>query len=436
MAIGDIPIPTPSFPRANSVQNMLLGDAASQAPGSRALMTALGAGNITSDEYKALANITPRNTNAAVRGLVAGQVTPGEFLQTQRMVGNPGMTAANASIGASDDLISQALARSAPAASTGGGVARAAAPLADDFIGALGAVAPSVATTPATGGFLSRLMGQGAAARAGGGGLLKAGGIGRAGLYGVGGMLAGGAVDNLNLGGEGSNWDNGLSDAITAGGIGAGIGSMIAPGLGTAIGGGLGLAAGGLWGIVKGDKTNKEGRINDAYTGTRDIIQSLGAQYGLDNSMLQNIMLEFDASAQIMMQQGDEEGLKALVDQMEVNLPGTLLSYRMEQEATKKQNERIMGIQQQFAPIFNSIQARSGMNNQVAYEQALVAADTLSASNPMLADLVRNNAASSRASADNLMAAYASQTAIGMAQGLEGQAAAAAFADNTQPVSL
>lgn len=303
--------------------------------------------------------------------------------------------------------------------------ARAAVGLTDDAMAAYGnAYAAGLGTAGAnTGklGFMARLKG---------GVGLKSGLVG-AGL-GMAGLMGSGMVDQMNLGGEGSTLDNYLTGGIGGAGVGAGIGSMFGP-MGTAIGGAGGFFAGGIYKALTGDTSNKEERITKAYTGMTSVIQDLGTQYGLNSETMQNVMLEYDAAARIMMENGDEEGLKQLAEMMQTSLPSTLMQYRMEQEQEKRQTERMLAIQTQFAPIFQSIVGRSGLNAEAAYTMALDSADSLAQTNPQLASLVRSNAANTRSSADATMAAYASQAALGMSGNIEEQMA---VAQNTMPVSI
>lgn len=295
----------------------------------------------------------------------------------------------------------------------------AATNVADDIVAqAASAAVPAeaaAASTAARSGILGRLgLGAGALGK---GNLLKGG------AYAIGGQIAGSMAGGLDLGGEGSAVDRSVSPALAGAGAGAAIGSFIAPGLGTAIGAGVGAVGGGLYGYFTGDKTNKADRLQSSYTGMRDTIQELGATYGLSPDTMANLMLEFEAGAQINLQQEDEDGMKAFIAQLETTLPQTMLQYRMQQEAESKQNARIMGLQKEFAPIFSSIIDRSAINSNVAYEQALHAGDALAQTNPQLAALVTSNAASSRSNQDALMAAYAAQiSTVPTAQSMQEQA--------------
>lgn len=470
------------------VQNMLLSQASQGATPSRALQQAFNTGQITGDEL-AQQMVRPSSTGPQVRAMVAGQMTPDEFVASQRMMPDSLITQM------SDDLAARSSARAplalgpgralnaiplGPVGAPGGfggalnaggrggqlvpsqfggrtggttvipggtttagtraagplalgagdDVARAGAGLVDDagrVVGqAIGTAAPILGDTPfgpakPKVSFMQRLRG---------GGSLKssAAGIG----LGIAGLMGSGLVDQMNLGGEGSTLDNYLTGAIGGAGTGAGLGSFGGP-LGMAIGGAGGFFAGGIYKALTGDTSTKEERITKAYTGMTDVIQDLGAQYGLSESTMQNVMLEYDAAARIMMENGDEDGLKALAEMMQTSLPSTLLQYRLEEEQEKRQTERMLAIQTQFAPIFQSIVGRSGLNAEAAYSQALNSADTLAETNPQLAALVRSNAANTRSSSDAMMAAYASQAALGMAGNLEEQYA---VAQNTMPVSL
>jgi len=249
---------------------------------------------------------------------------------------------------------------------------------------------------------------------------------------GVVGTLAGGLLAGQDIGGENSGFDRSVSPALSMAGLGAGIGMGFGP-IGAAVGGGLGLAAGGLYGYFTGDKTTKQERMDSAYNGLNETIQTLGSTYGLDSNTMANIMLEFDAGAQIAMSQGDEEALKSFVEMYSQTLPQQLLQYRIQQETERKQNERLMGLQQQFAPIFQSIIGSGQQNAEMAYSQALNSADALAETNPQLAALVRSNAANSRSSSDAMMAAYASQIALGTTTSLQEQMM---LQQNVQPVSL
>lgn len=235
----------------------------------------------------------------------------------------------------------------------------------------------------------------------------------------IAGQFIGGAVQGMDIGGEGSDVDRMLGTAIKGAGAGAAIGSVV-PVLGTAAGAGLGAAGGAAWGYFTGDKTNKADRIDAAYNGMTDVIRDLGQTYGISPSSMQNVMLQFDAAASIMKQQGDEAGLKALVDNMETTLPSMLMQTRIQEETERKQNERVMQLQSQFSGMFSGILGRQAQNSEVAYSQALHAADSLAKSNPQLADLVRMNAGYSRTSDDALMAAYAAQIGTAASQSVAG----------------
>lgn len=474
MAIGDIPLPGPVGPRpAQSVQDMLLSQVTPASSPNRAMQIAFDRGLITGEELEASKLARP---NAQVRAFTGGQMTPDEFLQSQRIAANQAMmgqptrimgalpAAGQTGTGAVSPRVARAqsiLAGTADDLASAGARAMGSplaigAGLTDDIImqaamssagmptpvanasaaGAAGAARPGTVDLSRYGtlgaddfvqagdkgkSFLSRL--KPTVTR---GGMLRAAGYAGAGIMGR------GIVDNMNIGGEGSNWDNILAGGTAGLGIGAGIGSVV-PGIGTGIGAGVGLLVGGALEGLFGDKSNRESRMTEAYDTTTGLIRELGTQFGLNDEYMSNIMLSYEAQARMMLESGDEEGLKALTEQMKVGLADTMLQYRMEQEMEAKQNERMLAIQQQFAPIFSSIIDRSALNSGVAYSQALVAADNLAASNPQLAELVRMNAANSQSSQDALMAAYASQAALGMAGNLEEQWAVAA---NTQPVGL
>lgn len=387
---------------------------------------------ITPQEFLQASRVANPGRGASIAGAFAGgQIDPGEFMAANRMYGNPGLSSASRAVagsGMADDVVKQILntgtaAQAGPIArSVGGGIGSAAmtaantaglvAPLVQSGAagGAAGAAANVVddvaAATAGKQGFMSRLFG--------GGGKLAPAGVLKTALPALGGYLGGQFLGGQDIGGEGSMADRILPGAATGAGIGASVGMLGGPfaGLSVPVGAAIGGAAGGIWGALTGDSSNKEQRMDKAYTGLTTTIQQLGTTYGLSEANMQNVMLEFDAAAQIMLQQGDEDGFKALVDQMEVALPQAMLSYRMEQEQERKQNERMMGIQAQFAPMLNSIVDRSAINSGVAYSQALKAADTLKQSDPGLAALISSNAASSRSNQDALMAAYVQQMAI------------------------
>lgn len=283
-------------------------------------------------------------------------------------------------------------------------VASAAGQVDDVIAGAGDDIVKQVATGGSKTGLMSKLMpGLGVMSKG-----RIAGGVG----LGIAGTLGSSMVDSADIGGENSGWDRFLPGAIT-GGAGAG-GLALALGASGPVGwaaAGAGAAGFGLYSLLTGEKDTKEERINGAYNGMKETIGTLAAQYGLSGDTLANVMLEFDAAAQINLQQGDEDGMKALIGQLETTLPSTLLQYRIQQETERKNSERIMGLQKEFAPIFQSIFDRAGINSGVAYQQALHAGDALQATNPELAALVRSNAASSRSNSDALMAAYAAQIA-------------------------
>jgi len=428
MAIGDI---APPFPRRPSVQDMLLQQAGPRGTPDRALQAAFNSGAIDASELNERMITRP---NSQVRAFAGGQMTPDEFMQSQRMATNPNLP--RAAMGATDDLLTQALARNAPmqgpALPSAAANAARVAPSLMSQASALGglpgggpAFAPTPAPAPGAGGFMARLRGM-TKPKFGAGALM------RAGMFAGGGLMGRGLVDSMDIGGEGSGLDNALAGGTAGAGIGAAVGSVV-PGLGSAVGAGVGFVGGALLESMIGDKTNKADRIESMYDGSRSVITDLGQTYGLSQSTLDNLLMEFDISASLMRENGDEDGLKALVTQLQTSLPSTLMEYRMQDEMERKQNERMLSIQTQFAPIFEGIIGRSAANSGIAYEQALVAADTLGQSNPQLAALVRSNAANTQSSSDAMMAAYASQAALGMSGGLEEQMMLAA---NTQPVRL
>lgn len=357
----------------------------------------------TSVAQQLLAQASARGatTGGALRQL--GQIAdPGSVIPSANVLGNSGQAMG---------IASQVPQYGLPSVEAAGGgiVQQATAATAAPLMGAEAATGAGAGVIPAA---------EGAALGGAAGGKLaglfanpmaRAAGLAAAGYYG------GKVLGPMNIGGEGSAFDRTASPALVGAGTGAAIGSIV-PGVGTAIGAGVGALAGGLYGYFGGDKTTKAERLDSAYTGMKDTITQLGTTYGLSPSTMQNVLLEFDATAQIMKDQGDEKGFKAYVDNLGTTLPQTLLQYRLQDEADKKQNDRLMALQSQFAPMFQGIIDNSAINSNVAYTQALAASDKLAASNPQLAALISSNAASSRSNQDALMAAYASQIAGAGAQ--------------------
>lgn len=309
-----------------------------------------------------------------------------------------------------------------PAASPVAGTARAAAAEADDFVRIAGEAATQGSDDAARAaarqaGTKAAQAGPAAATNAAknlGINVTKQGLMKGAGVAGAGYMVSQ-FFDGLNVGGEQSFLDKGGSGALLGAGLGGG--AALALGLGTGPAGwaALGGAAiiGGARALWGGDDTKLETQ-QKAVDGTRETIQELAGMYGLEGEAVDDIMMQFDASTQLYIQQKDVDGLKNFMGGITANLPALMLQAKEEQKTGQQEQQRyesMMQTQAQFAPIFEQSLERAAQANQQAYAQANNASTYLDQRQPQLAELYRSTAAQSQAAAANLQAAYARQMA-------------------------
>lgn len=222
-------------------------------------------------------------------------------------------------------------------------------------------------------------------------------------------------IDGLNIGGEQSILDKGGSSAIMGAGLGGG--AALALGLGTGPAGWAALGGAALFGVSRalwgGDDTKLE-TATKAVGETRDTILELAGMYGIEGSALDDIMLQYEASTSLLIDQKDTAGLKNFMAGISTSLPALMLQAREQQKAQdqeQKRYESMMQAQAQFAPIFEQALNRASQSNLRSTAQANNTASYLDQNQPQLAALYRTTAAQSEAAAANLQAAYARQMA-------------------------
>jgi len=227
------------------------------------------------------------------------------------------------------------------------------------------------------------------------------------------GVMASQFIDGLNIGGEQSILDKGASHAILgsslAGGAAVALGLGAGP-VGWAALGGATLFAGSrmLWG---GDDTKLE-TATKSVGETRGTITELAGMYGIEGDALDDIMMQYDASTKMYLDQKDTGGLKNFMAGISTQLPALMLQAREQQKAGDQETQRyeaMMQTQAQFAPMFEKSLDRANQASQTAYQTANQTATYLDQRQPQLAALYRQTAAQSQASAANLQAAYARQ---------------------------
>lgn len=302
------------------------------------------------------------------------------------------------------------------------GTTRAAAASADDFVRIAGEAAVQGSDDAAIAA--ARQAGQ-AQAKAGATGLrgvatnlgvnVSKGSLMRGGGAAAGGYVVSQFLDGMNIGGEQSLLDKGGSSAIMGAGLGGGAAMALGLGagpVGWAALGGAALFAGSrmLWG---GDDTKLE-TATKSVDQTRETITELAGMYGIEGEALDDIMLQYEASTSMLIDQKDTAGLKNFMAGISTNLPALMLQAREEQKAgdqEQKRYEAMMQTQAQFAPIFEQSMNRAAQSNLRATAQANNTANYLDQRQPQLAALYRTTAAQSEAAAANLQAAYAKQMA-------------------------
>jgi hypothetical protein len=313
-----------------------------------------------------------------------------------------------------------------------GAIGRGAPTVADDVLGGaarVGGTAAKVAATPAD-EIAASVLGSGATAATVGAEAAGMTGAARAGLFanvtkasllkGAGvagtGYMVSGMFDNMNIGGENSTVDRAGSGAILGAGLAGG--GAIAMGLGTGPAGWAALGGAALYGGYKalwGDKTTTPEKMQTTIDDTRETILQVGQMYGLDATALDDVLLQYETSTGLYMNNGDKEGLKAYMAGLGATLPAMMLQEK-EQAKMEKQEEdrynRMIQTQASFAPIFESQITRASQASETAMQAADQTAGYLQQSNPNLASLVRQSAAQSNESANRLYAAYAQQMAL------------------------
>ena len=241
------------------------------------------------------------------------------------------------------------------------------------------------------------------------GSMLRGGGVAAAGL------MASQFFDGLDLGGENQTIDRAGTGALLGAGLGGG--AAIALGLGTGPAGWAALGGAALFAGYKtffGDNKTSPQKMQESVDDTRETIASLGSMYGIEGEAMQDILLQYEASTSMYLQNKDKDGLKQFMAGMGTQLPALMLAAREEQKAGDQEQERfntMMAAQAQFAPIFEQTLTRAGQASQQAYDVSNQAATYLDQRQPQLAALYRQTAAQSQASAANLQAAYAKQMA-------------------------
>jgi hypothetical protein len=240
----------------------------------------------------------------------------------------------------------------------------------------------------------------------------KAGLLRGAGVAGTG-LMASSFFDGLDLGGENSVADRGGSGALLGGGLAAGGAIALGiPHVAAAAAGGALLVGGyqAIWGDKETTPQKMQGSIDD----TGAIIENLGEMYGIEGTAMDDIMLQYQASTSMYLQNEDKEGLKQFMAGMGTQLPALMLQARDQMKAEDQESQRyesMMQVQAQFAPIFEQTLDRAALASQTAYQTSSNAAGYLEERQPQLAALARSTAAQTQSSAANLQAAYARQMA-------------------------
>ena len=353
-------------------------------------------------------------------------IQPDEVIQaTYQRSGRPAIGAgARAGVGVADDIARQ-----------GAGLVDDAASITARTGGATGAAGRAAGTAAAAGrstlsaSALSGLGGGGGGIGLGGG-AAGSGASGRAagvlanitrqsllkgaGVAGTGYMVSG-IIDGMDLGGENSAADRILSGGILGGGLGAG--GAIALGLGSGPVGWAALGGAALFGGAKllwGDKETTPEKMRKSVDEVRSNIMEVGAMYGMGEDALEDVLLQYEMSTAMYLDNKDKEGLKAYMTTLTQQLPGMMLQQKQIADQKRQENmryDRMIETQAAFAPIFEQQMARSSQANQYALTASNEAADFLQGTSPQLASLVRQTAAQDAASAERLQAAYAAQLA-------------------------
>jgi hypothetical protein len=326
-------------------------------------------------------------------------------------VGPVQATYAKAAGGAADDIAGQALgaqARGAQARGAGSAATKLSGPGS-----AANATATSTAATKV--GARGLLNGQGLSKLFSG--VTRQGMMKGAGVAGTGYMLSG-LVDGMDIGGENGVVDRAGSAGILGGGLAAGGAIALGiPQVAAAAAGGAILFGGykALW----GEKRTTPEQMADTSAEMRDTIESVGSMYGLEGTDMEDIMMQFDASTQIMIQQNDKAGMKAYMTGLTNQLPAMMLQQKSAADAKGEETnryERMMQMQAQFAPMFERQMDTANQSSERAYQQQMSVSDVLTDRQPQLAQLVRSSAANDNAAQSRLMTAYARQVSLGPGQ--------------------
>jgi hypothetical protein len=163
-------------------------------------------------------------------------------------------------------------------------------------------------------------------------------------------------------------------------------------------------------------------KIYEAGTTGANMLNEMGKMYGLESSdLFIDLVRQYDATSRMYGALGKDgrEPMEQYVQQFTAQLPGLLTQIKTEQEQQdllvrqqQDRNTRVMQLQSQFAPIFNSIAQGTLANNDLVYDRALQSADVIKESDPQLAALIVANAGAASQSGDALLAAYANQIAM------------------------
>ena len=247
-------------------------------------------------------------------------------------------------------------------------------------------------------------------------GATKATALKGAGVAGTGYALSG-LIDGMDIGGENNAFDRGASGAVLGAGLGAG--GAIALGLGTGPVGWAALGGAALFGGYKTlfgeDRTTPE-QMTEIAGDTRDTINSIASMYGLDPGATEDIMMQYDASTKLMIDQGDKDGLKNYLTGLTNQLPTMMLQQKEKADAEQQdvdKYERMMQMQAQFAPMFERQLNTANNASAQARDRRMEVSDVLLDRQPQLAALIKSSAADDHAAQTRLMAAYGRQVALG-----------------------
>lgn len=418
MAGGQVP--------PNATQAYAANQAANAAAGTSGSSSIPGAAG----SWKRPLGVGPGQPGGALA--VPGQTVGAGLGRTPLAIG-PGpvqATYARAAGSAADDIAGQALgagnranaaARGASAAAGTAGTSPIAGSAARSATGAASKIAGTVPASAA-----DAYMTSTAATKVGARGLLNGQGLSKLfagvtmkglgqglGAAGTGYMLSG-LVDNLDIGGENGVVDRAGSAGILGGGLAAGGALALGiPQVAAAAAGGAILFGGykALW----GEKRTTAEQLTDTSAEMRDTIESVGSMYGLQGTDMEDIMMQFDASTQIMIQQNDKAGMKAYMTGLTNQLPAMMLQSKAAMDAEGEETnryERMMQMQAQFAPMFERQMNTATASSERAYNQRMSVADVLTDRQPQLAQLVKSQAANDNAAQARLMAAYGRQVAM------------------------